>query len=319
MQSLGPRQWQRQVRGDNLLARSIALPEARSFAGLTLPSLRRGRSARLPGGAALSRGNRAWRMLVLVCLTAAGGYGIWESGKDGSLYREVEALAVAAGFGVKQITVEGQQHLSDAELTHALGAGAGTMMFAFDTDAAKARLEAVPWIKQAQVMRLLPSTLQVIIEERVPFAMWQSKGKTYVVDREGAVLAPAIREAYPDLPLVVGDGAAKNAADLFAELAFYESVEREVIAAIRVGDRRWTLKLASGVDVMLPDDNVGDALKTLVSLDEERGLLHRDIAAVDLRLFDRISVKLRDGTTAAPPLEAPGVADVPTASTSNKI
>jgi cell division septal protein FtsQ len=44
-------------------------------------------------------------------------------------------------------------------------------------------------------MRLLPSTLQVVIEEREPFAIWQSQQKTYVVDAEGAVLAPALREA----------------------------------------------------------------------------------------------------------------------------
>jgi cell division protein FtsQ len=68
---------------------------------------------------------------------------------------------------------------------------------------------------------------------------------------------------------------------------------------------------------MLPDDNVADALNTLVGLNEERGLLKRDIAAVDLRLSDRISVKLRDGTAEAPPVD--GVADVPTASINSKI
>jgi cell division protein FtsQ len=285
---------------------------------LALPGFARGRRL-LPGGAALQAGNRAWRLLVLFSLVSAAGYGIWVSGKDGSLYHEAEALAVAAGFGVKQITVEGQQHLSDAELATALGAGPGTMMFAFDTDAAKARLEGVPWIKQAQVMRLLPSTLQVVIEERVPFAMWQSKGETYVIDRDGAVLGPAVREAYADLPLVVGEGAGKNAANLFAELAFFEGVEKEVVAAIRVGDRRWTLKLSSGIDIMLPDDNIADALKTLVGLDQERGLLHRDVAAVDLRLADRVSVKLRDRSSAAPQPETSGLSDVPTASTKGNI
>jgi cell division protein FtsQ len=250
---------------------------------------------------------------------SASAYGIWVSGKDGSLYRKVEALAVAAGFGVKQISVEGQQHLSDAELAAALGAGPGTMVFAFDTDAAKARLEAQPWIKQARVTRLLPSTLQVVIEERAPFAVWQSKGKTYVVDREGAVLAPVVREAYSALPLVVGDGAGKNAAALVAELGLFESIEKDVIAAVRVGDRRWTLKLASGVDVLLPDDNIADALKTLVGLDGERGLLHRQIAAVDLRLADRVSVKLRENTTPAPAPNASGLTEVPTASTKGNI
>ena len=135
-------------------------------------------------------------------------------------------------------------------------------MLAFDTDAAKERLEQVPWVKHAQVMRLLPSTLQVVIEERIPFAVWQSQGKTYVVDVEGAVIAPAVREAYASLPLVVGEGAGKNAADLFETLKPFDSVTKQMVAALRVGDRRWTLKLSSGVDVMLPDDDVAAALKT---------------------------------------------------------
>lgn len=303
-----------------LLARSVGMP-ARSFGGLTLPGLGRvrRRPKRMPGGASLVRGSRAWRLIVLFCMASAGGYGIWVSGKSGTLYGEakggVEALAVAAGFGVKRITVEGQQHISDAELTTALAAGPGTMMLAFDTDAAKSRLERVAWVKHAQVMRLLPSTVQVVIEERAPFAVWQSHGQTYVIDAEGAVLAPAVREAYADLPLVVGEGAGKNAADLLQTLQPFDGLRKQLIAALRVGDRRWTLKLVSGVDIMLPDDNAANALKTLTGLDRDRGLLGRNIAAVDLRLADRVSVRLRDDGPAASPPAGPAATEVPTAST----
>ncbi|MGC1178245.1 MAG: cell division protein FtsQ/DivIB [Methyloceanibacter sp.] len=321
MQSLGPSKGRGKARRptDALLARGIATP-TRSFAGLNLPGFGGARRLPkwLPGGAALDRGSGAWRVIVVFVLASAAGYGLWVSGKDG-LYGEakagVEALAVAAGFGVKTITVEGQQHVTDAELTRALAAGPQTMMLAFDTDAAKARLEQVAWVKHAQVMRLLPSTLQVVIEERVPFAVWQSQGKTYVVDAEGAVIAPAVREAYAGLPLVVGEGAGKNAADLFQTLEPFDGLRKELIAALRVGDRRWTLKLASGVDIMLPDDGATDALNTLIGLDRDRGLLSRNIAAVDLRLADRVSVRLRDGGPAA---SAPGGAaapEMPTAST----
>jgi cell division protein FtsQ len=307
-----------------LLARGIVAP-TRSFGGLTLPGLRRARYSpkRMPGGAALDRGSGAWRLIVLVSIASAAGYGIWVSGKSGLLYGEaqgaVEALAVAAGFGVKQITVEGQQHITDAELATALAAGPGTIMLTFDTDAAKARLERVSWVKHAQVMRLLPSTLQVVIEERVPFAVWQSHGQTYVVDADGAVIAPAVREAYADLPLVVGEGAGKNAANLFETLQPFDSVRQQLTAAVRVGDRRWTLKLVSGVDIMLPDDGVTDALKTLIGLDRARGLLGRDIAAVDLRLADRVSVRLRDGGPAASPPDGPSASEVPTAGTKGNI
>jgi cell division protein FtsQ len=317
VQPVGPNKGGRQAgkSSDALLARGIAVP-ARRFAGLNLPGF--GVAKRGPGGARLDRGNGAWRIVALLLLAGTAGYGFWVSGDDG-LYgqakRGVEALTIAAGFGVKRITVEGQRHVTDAELTTALAAGPGTMMLAFDTDAVKERLEHVPWIKHAQVMRLLPSTLQVVIEERVPFAVWQSRGQTYVVDAEGTVIAPAVREAYADLPLVVGEGAGKNAADLFDTLRPFDSLTKQMVAALRVGDRRWTLKLASGIDIMLPDDGVTDALNTLIGLDRDRNLLGRNIAAVDLRLADRVSVRLRDSNEPTTSQGGSAAPDVPTAST----
>lgn len=307
---------------ERLLARSIAVPKPR-FAGIKLPGFGGSTRAapRHPAGATSHRGGRAWRSLAVLFLAGAVGYGLWLGGKSGPAYGEATTglakFAVALGFGVKQITIEGQQHLSDGELTAALGAGPGTNILAFNTDDAKARLEAVPWIKRAQVMRLLPSTLQVVVEERIPFAVWQSQGQNYVIDSAGAVLAPVVREAYADLPLVVGEGANKNAADLLITLAPFASVRSRLIAAFRVGDRRWTLKLMPGVDVMLPDDNVETALNALIDLDQDKGLLAKDISAVDLRLADRVAVRLRDGGE-VPPDAAPAGADVPTASVKSK-
>jgi cell division protein FtsQ len=259
-----------------------------------------------------------WLALCALFLGSAVVYGAIVGGQTAKIYDAltggIEHLAVASGFGVKRITVAGQLHATDASITAALGAGPDTMMLNFDTDAAKARLEAVPWIRHAQVMRLLPSTLQVVVEERTPYAVWQNKGQTYVVDAEGVLLAPALREAYASLPLVVGEGAAESAAELYDQLVVYPDLKQKLIAAIRVGDRRWTLKLASRLEIMLPDDNVGEALSSLAKLDAERGLLKRDIAAVDLRLLDRVSVRLRDAPSASTPGGTPQ-AEVPTAST----
>ena len=259
-----------------------------------------------------------WLALSALFLASALIYGAVIGGQTARAYDMltggIDHLAVAAGFGVNRITVTGQLHATDAAITAALGAGPDTMMLGFDTNAAKARLEAVPWIKHAQVMRLLPSTLQVVVEERTPYAVWQNKGQTYVIDAEGVVLAPALREAYASLPLVVGEGAGKSAAQLFAQLTPFGGLTKDVIAAIRVGDRRWTLKLASGLEIMLPDDNIAEALTSLAKLDEEHSVLKRDIAAVDLRLLDRVTVRLRETASANQPGGATE-ADIPTAST----
>ena len=163
------------------------------------------------------------------------------------------------------------------------------MMLTFDTDAAKARLEPFPGSGTRKSCGCCPRRSKSSSRSATPFAVWQNKGQTYVVDAEGVVLAPALREAYASLPLVVGEGAAKSAAELYDQLAPYSDLKQKLVAAIRVGDRRWTLQLASGLDIMLPDDNVGEALSSLAKLDEDRGLLKRDIAAVDLRLLDRVT------------------------------
>jgi cell division protein FtsQ len=303
-----------------LLSRGIAAPRKTST---RLPVLAQARRliSRTPNTIRLGRiGSHArskWLVLCALVLGSAVVYGAVIGGQTTRAYdalaSALERSAIAAGFGVKKIALTGQVHATDAAITAALGAGPDTMMLGFDTDAAKSRLEAVPWIRHAQVMRLLPSTLQVMIEERTPFAVWQSKGRTYVVDAEGVVLAPALRDAYTDLPLVVGDGAAENAAALVAELAPHADLNKQILAAIRVGDRRWTLKLLSGAEVMLPDDNVPEALASLVKLDSERRVLEREIATVDLRLLDRITVRLR--AAEATRLQDGTAQDIPTAST----
>jgi len=324
VQSLGPAKGQARGRRaqDALLARGIAAPQSRSrglpvLSGTRALISRKPRSIRL-GKASRDRVRGKWLLFSVLFLASAVAYGAILGGQTGRLLDAftvgIERLAVVAGFGVKRVTVEGQQNATDAAITTALGAGPDTMMLSFDTDAAKARLESVPWIRHAQVMRLLPSTLQVVIEERSPYAVWQNKGKTFVVDDQGVVLAPALPQAYPALPLVVGHGAGKHAAVLYEQLEPYEALRGKMLAALRVGDRRWTLKLRTGTEIMLPDDNIDVALQSLTKLEQERGVLERDLVAIDLRLLDRITVRSRE-TAAVVPGDAAAPIDVPTAST----
>lgn len=321
MQSLSPGRGQARGRSQEaLLARGIATARGR---GVPAVAKRRSivihspRSIRL-GSLRRDRLRGKWLIVSIVFLAAALGYGAVLGGHPARAWNALTdatiRLAVAAGLGVERVTVEGKRHTTDSEITTALQASPNTILLGFDTDAAKARLEAVPWIRHAQVMRWLPSTLQVVIEERAPYAIWQSQGKTYVVDAEGAVLAPALREAYQHLPFVVGDGAGKNARELYAALEGYEELKAQTVAAIRVGDRRWNLRLVSGLEIMLPDAEIEEALRSFTKLDESRDLLKRDIAAVDLRLLDRITVRLRDGSSTAP-RDANTPSEAPTAST----
>jgi cell division protein FtsQ len=113
------------------------------------------------------------------------------------------------------------------------------------------------------------------------------------------VLEPYVTRRFATLPLVVGKGAETRARDFLALLDRYPQVRSVTKAAIFVGERRWNLRLADGLDVRLPENDVGNALATLSKLDQEDKLFSRDIVAVDMRLPDRLVVQLSDDAAKA--------------------
>jgi cell division protein FtsQ len=115
-----------------------------------------------------------------------------------------------------------------------------------------------------------------------------------VIAADGTVLAARIEPRLAALPFVVGSGAAARARDFLAVLDRYPTIRDQVRATILVAERRWNLRLKNGIDVRLPETDLEAALATLARLDREKNLLSRDIVAVDLRLPDRLTVRLSD-------------------------
>ncbi|MGH7210925.1 MAG: cell division protein FtsQ/DivIB, partial [Acetobacteraceae bacterium] len=84
------------------------------------------------------------------------------------------------------------------------------------------------------------------------------------------------------------------------------ALQARVVAAIRVGERRWNLLLKSGMTVMLPEGHEAVALERLVALDQAHKLLERPLQFVDLRLPDRLVVRAKTDAVAVPPKDPRG-------------
>jgi cell division protein FtsQ len=148
-------------------------------------------------------------------------------------------------------------------------------------------------------LKLYPGQLQINITERSAFALWQQDGRLSVIADDGAVLEPYVSRRFVTLPLVVGKGADTRAKDFLALLDRYPQVRAVTKAAIFIGERRWNLRLKDGLDVRLPENDVGKALAALSKLDKEEKLFSRDIVAVDMRLPDRLTVQLSEDAAKA--------------------
>jgi len=245
-----------------------------------------------------------WRQAVMRCLpvglpallalglsawAVAGGAAAkhWDAVGD-----SVTRATAEAGLRVDQVLVSGRERTDRQTLIDALGIDIGEPMLAVDIATARERVAVLPWIRDVTVERRLPDTLVVTLAERRPLALWQHDGEITVVDTQGEVIPGARPAHFPELMLVVGQDAPGHAAELLAVMARVPDLQERVAAAVRVGERRWNLRLDDGIDIQLPEDGLEQAWLTLADMDRTEQLLARDVQAVDLRFSDRLVVRL---------------------------
>jgi cell division protein FtsQ len=247
--------------------------------------------------------HRAGVAATVLILLGSAGFGIVKGGHleefASALSDTRNAIANSAGFRITSVAINGRKQLSQDEVLGAGGVNGRSSLLFLDATTVRDKLKANPWIADATVLKLYPGHLQIDIVERSAFALWQQDGRLSVIADDGAVLEPYVSRRFLSLPLVVGKGAEIRARDFLALLARYPQVRALTKAAVFVGERRWNLRLKDGLDIRLPENDVGNALASLSKLDKEDRLFSRDIVAIDMRLPDRLTVQLSEDAAKA--------------------
>ena len=247
--------------------------------------------------------NRTGVALTVLMLLGSTALGVVKGGHVDELVAALSdtrnALANSAGFRITTVAINGRKQLSQDEVLAVGGVNGRSSLLFLDAATVRDKLKANPWIADATILKLYPGRLQIDIVERTAFALWQQDGRLSVIADDGAVLEPYMSRRFISLPLVVGKGAADKARDFFALLDRYPQVRSATRAVIFVGERRWNLRLKDGLDIRLPENDIGNALALLSKLDKDDRLFSRDIVAVDMRLPDRLTVQLSEDAAKA--------------------
>jgi cell division protein FtsQ len=150
----------------------------------------------------------------------------------------------------------------------------------------------------AEVRRILPSRLEVVLSEREPFARWADAGNAVqAIDREGRVLGPT-EGRFETLFLFAGEGAPAEAAALMEALSGHEALKRRIERAELVADRFWQFKLDNGVILKLPRKVNELVLGRLESILASNKITEMALETIDLRLTNRTILQLREPTVA---------------------
>ncbi|MFC7536603.1 cell division protein FtsQ/DivIB [Sphingomonas sp. GCM10030256] len=209
------------------------------------------------------------------------------------------------GFGVGGYQIVGLDHMDrklvdgvvTEELRRAgeLSSGTGKPPQALvDLDRIRDELLQFGWVKDARVSRRLPDTLVVDIVERTPAAVWQNRQQLSLIDAEGVVLDRVPLDRMPDLPLVIGPAANRQALGLGQLMEAVPTLKPQLASASWVGGRRWDLNFQSGETVALPEgeDAASTALRRFAKMDRSTGLLGRGMVRFDLRKPGQMTVRL---------------------------
>jgi cell division protein FtsQ len=239
---------------------------------------------------------------ALGILALAVGFGLHDGGHlkyPGSPWENASGrVASLFGFAADGIKITGLKYHDAESVLTPLGVRPGGSLIGFDAANARKMLENMDWVLSAKVMRLFPNQLEISVVEREPFAMWQRGGSHYVIDETGSAMSSLDPARMANLPLVTGEGAQSAISELVNQLEAHPRLKSKMLAAARVGQRRWTLHLDNGVAIALPETDVERAMARVEELDQRYDLLSKGIKGIDLRVAGRVTVMVSEAPAA---------------------
>src|SRR5690606_32085984 len=122
-----------------------------------------------------------------------------------------------------------------------------------DAAAARQRIADLAWVETASVRKIYPDAIEVHVDERPPFAIWQHGSQLTIVDRSGAVIAPFASGRHATLPLVIGYGAPEKAAAFIGKVEQFPELAARIKGYIHIAGRRWDIRLENGITIKLPE------------------------------------------------------------------
>ncbi len=245
-----------------------------------------------------SRRRRKWPLwlggLIIVTVGVAVGFQrhMTDEFKFLSELKSFGNRAIAlTSFPIEQVHIVGHERTKEKEIVARLGNIWDSSLISINTSDAKKKIEKLPWIKRAEVERVFPHGINIYVEEVEPVGRFVTVKGTYVFDAVGKLIEKTKVGSFLDLPIFDGEGAPNAASELRQILNSFDDIEPLVVRFSRVDQRRWTLVMHNGLQVFLPELPVRVALNRLRSLQAQHNILNRELAVIDLRLDDRVTLR----------------------------
>lgn len=277
-------------------------PRASAKGPQTAAKLRAARGVGLPPRIAIMAAGVVFGVGLIVTL----GTGHRAQALAQNTQQAVAGQTAGLGFKLARVHIQGASPMAERSILASTGLQLGQPILDIDLEAVRKSVERVGWVQEAQVVRLLPDTLVVAVRERQTLAVWQNHGRTLVIDAGGNPIPEADAGRFPQLPLIVGEGANEGAAQILQAVNSRPRLVERLEAIVRVDGRRWDLRLKDGGLVQLPAVEEESALIQLDQLDQRQRILELGFERIDLREPGVVAVRPRGAPLPGEPLASDG-------------
>lgn len=229
-----------------------------------------------------------WLLLIALAANVPERTGQWFTD-------QFHDITARAGFTLDQIEVTGRKYTDTEKLRRIVRVDQGEPLFAIDLDQVHAGILQLPWVTAATIYRQWPNYLVINLTERTPIALWQHQGQLTVLDKTGHSIETPMLEEFSHLPILTGKDAPEHAMELIDMIKAEPVIAEQFDSAIRMGDRRWDIKLKNGLILKLPEEDAPFALARIASAEKEFLIFSKEILSLDARFSDRLIVKASPG------------------------
>jgi cell division protein FtsQ len=202
-----------------------------------------------------SSAQHAWLATRLIILLTLVGYGA---------YRSVTLIAASATLQISHMTVRGHERLSTGEVLALVEGLRGQNILAVSLDEWQTRLLSSPWVESATIRRVLPSTVEISVQERRPMGIGRIGTAMYLIDAKGVII-DEYGPSYADIDLPIIDGLATSPKDGGSII----DVARAEFAARLIG----TVSTRPEIAKRISQIDVADLHDAVVILDDDPALL----------------------------------------------
>ncbi|WP_353471645.1 cell division protein FtsQ/DivIB [Salipiger sp. H15] len=232
----------------------------------------------------------------LVGIGGASWYFSYDSNREsflGAIQSVRDQIESRPEFRVDLMAIDGASDGVAADVREILSLDFPLSSFDLDLDEMRGIVTGLDAVKSATLRIKQGGVLEVSIVERVPVVLWRGVRGLELLDEEGVLVGPAGRRAsHADLPVIAGAGAEARVPEALELFTAATPLAGRLRGLERIGNRRWDLVLDEGQRILLPEEDAVQALERAMAMDGAVDMLSRDIAAVDLRLAQRPTLRL---------------------------